>query len=86
MLGVMCPAGFQLEVTAKVEFFVTPLDIGSGVASPALVTYKRQEGASETQACIHHPQGVSIVQDMLLCTAPKCASIPNSCSTALLPY
>lgn len=44
---VLCriPAGG----TAKVEFFVTPLNIGSGVASPALVTYKRQEGASETQ-------------------------------------
>lgn len=35
--------------TSKVEFFVTPLDIGSGVALPATVTYKRQEGASQTQ-------------------------------------
>ena len=34
----------------RVEFFVTPLDIGSGTALPATVTYKRQEGASETQA------------------------------------
>ena len=44
---VLCriPAGG----TAKVEFFVTPLNIGSGVASPALVTYKKQEGASDTQ-------------------------------------
>ena len=33
----------------RVEFFVTPLDIGSGIARPATVTYKRQEGASETQ-------------------------------------
>ncbi len=33
----------------RVDFFVTPLDIGSGTALPATITYKRQEGASETQ-------------------------------------
>ncbi len=41
---------------------MTPLDVGSGIASPALVTYKRQEGASETQVCINHLQGDSSVQ------------------------
>lgn len=35
--------------TAKAEFSVTPLDIGSGTALGATVTYKRQEGASEIQ-------------------------------------
>ena len=35
--------------TAKAEFSVTPLDIGSGTALGAIVTYKRQEGASEIQ-------------------------------------
>ena len=38
----------------RVDFFVTPLDIGSGTALPATITYKRQEGASETQARKHH--------------------------------
>ena len=33
----------------RVDFFVTPLDIGSGTALPATITYKRQVGASETQ-------------------------------------
>ena len=36
---------------------MTPLDVGSGIASPALVTYKRQEGASETQVRLVLAQG-----------------------------
>ena len=36
----------------RVDFFVTPLDIGSGTALPATITYKRQEGASETQVLV----------------------------------
>jgi hypothetical protein len=35
--------------TAKVLFYITPIQVGHGTASPALVTYKSEEDGSNLQ-------------------------------------
>jgi len=52
--------------TAKAEFSVTPLDVGSGTALGATVTYKRQEGASEIQTAESTPVHLGILTSFQL--------------------
>ena len=54
------PAG----ATERLDFFVTPLKLGQGIADPAIITYKQEQGASQVQVCALLTAMVSAVPGM----------------------